>query len=458
MIETVMNNVSEYNLIEENDNIVAAVSGGHDSMAMVYALVEVRKSIDFNIIVAHVNHGVRGDEAKRDQEFVKNQAKKLGLEFTTRDVDMNGYAREHKITAEEAGRFLRYSFFREIIKEKGSGKIAVAHNRNDQAETLLMRIMRGTGIDGLKGMDFKSGDVIRPLLDISRTDIEEYIEENHIETVLDKTNLVPIYSRNKVRLELIPYIKENFNQNIVDTLWRLSQSSKLDVSYLDEVVEEKYKLVMKYESKHSIILNRLVFAEENPSIKARLLRKSIEKIHGSMQGIGEVHISSLVELFDSNETGKKIDLPNDIVGKTSYDNLIIERKSVEKTDDFECNLTKGENVFTEIGVSIHISVYTDKLSVGKSKNKKLFDFDKVMGKLRIRNRKNGDRLVPFGMKGSKKVKDYFIDNKVPRDLRDRIPILADDENIIWIIGYGISDLYKVTDETKNFLVVEYKNI
>ena len=204
MIETVMNNIMENNLIEKNENIVVAVSGGADSMALLYALIEIRSVLDFNIIIAHVNHGVRGEDADSDQEFVRQKSIEMELPFYTINVDMNAYAKEQKISSEEAGRLLRYNFFREIIKEKGSGKIAVAHNKNDQAETLLLRIMRGTGIDGLKGMDFISGDIIRPLLNISRDEIEKYIENNKIDTVLDKTNLLPIYNRNKVRLELLP--------------------------------------------------------------------------------------------------------------------------------------------------------------------------------------------------------------------------------------------------------------
>ena len=458
MIETVVNNIEEYNLIRKDENIVVAVSGGADSMALLYALIEYKKNLDFNIIIAHVNHGVRGEAADADQEFVRRKSKELDIPFYTIDVDMDAYAKKHKVTSEEAGRFLRYKFFRQIIKEKESGKIAVAHNKNDQAETLLLRIMRGTGIDGLRGMDFISGDIIRPLLNISRDEIEKYIEENKIDTVLDKTNLMPIYNRNKVRLELLPYIEANFNPNIVDGLWRLSRSSKLDVSYLEEITEKKYKFLMKCESKHSIILDRALFCKESLSLKSRLIRKCIDKIQGNLQGIGENHITSLVELFDSNETGKQLNLPNGIIGRISYDDLIIEKESLKKTQDFDYNLFEGDNDFPELGISISLSIYPNKLPMSRDKNIKQFDFDKLKGNLRIRNRKNGDRFVPFGMSGYKKIKDYFIDNKIPRDMRDKIPLLVDDENIIWIVGYAMSDLYKVSADTKNTLLIKCKKI
>ena len=236
----VWQNILDYDLISSQDNIVIGLSGGPDSMALLYSLLYAKKHfLDFNIIVAHVNHGVRGEEASADQLFVEKVAKDLNLLHYSINVDMVQHGKEMGITAEEAGRELRYGFFRDILKNHGGGKIAVAHNKNDQAETLLMRIMRGTGIDGLKGMEYISDDIIRPILGISRDDIEKYITLNHIETVSDMTNFQAIYNRNKVRLELIPYIEENFNPNILNTLWRMSQISNIDSKFLEEYSQKK---------------------------------------------------------------------------------------------------------------------------------------------------------------------------------------------------------------------------
>ncbi|WFA07728.1 tRNA lysidine(34) synthetase TilS [Tissierella sp. Yu-01] len=458
MIKIVRDNIILNNLIEKDENIVIGVSGGPDSMALLYSLIELKDEFKFNIFVAHVNHGVRGDEADADQEFVKNKANELKLPFYSINVDMDGYAKEKGITSEEAGRELRYGYFRKILRDNGGGKIAVAHNKNDQAETLLFRIMRGTGIDGLKGMDFIHGDIIRPLLNVSREKIEDYILENCIESVLDKTNLLPIYSRNKVRLELLPYIQENFNPNIVDVLWRLSRSSKIDSQYLGYITEEKYNLLVKYQSKNSIILDGELFNRESLSMKLRVIRKCIDNILGSLQGISEQHVTSLVELFNINETGKQLNLPNNIIGKVSYLDFIIEKATINKKKDIEYILELGENKFSDIGVSINLSVYSNDFKVNKDKNIRVFDYDKIIGKLKIRNRKDGDKFIPYGMKGTKKLKDYFIDKKVPKDLRDEIPLLIDDENIMWIMGYATNDLYKITKETKKFLVVHYKKI
>lgn len=457
MIDIVRNNIIDNNLIKENDNIVVGVSGGADSMALLNVLMEIKKEINFNIFVAHVNHGVRGEDALADQLFVERKAREMNVPYYFKNVDMEKHAREKKITAEEAGRELRYGFFRDILKQQGGGKIAVAHNKNDQAETLLLRIMRGTGIDGLKGMEFIAGDIIRPILNIAREDIENYINVNSVETVLDKTNLMTIYNRNKVRLELIPYIIDNFNPNIINTLWRLSSIADVDSGFLNALAEEKYNLIVKSETKHSIILDGTIFNREDRSIKIRVVRLMIYKLVESLQGISEQNVQSIVDLFERMETGKQLNLPAGIIGRVSYNDLIIHNSIAEKQNDFYYKLTLGENIFPDLGISIRISVQ-EKLIIPNDKNVKCFDSELIKGNLYIRNRKNGDKFNPFGMKGTKKVKNYFIDEKIPKDLRDEIPLLMDDENIIWIIGFATSEAYRITENTKNILIVDYKKL
>jgi tRNA(Ile)-lysidine synthase len=449
--------IREYNLIEENDNIVVGVSGGPDSMALLYVLLEIRSLINFNIHVAHVNHGVRGEDAKSDQLFVEKIAKKLNLPYYTKNVNMIEYGKEEGISAEEAGRELRYGFFREILSESG-GKIAVAHNMNDQAETLFMRFLRGTGIDGLKGMDFITQDIIRPILGIDRKEIEAYIDNNKIETVLDKTNLEPIYSRNKIRLELMPYIEENFNPNIVNTLWRMSRISSMDSRFLEEFSEGRYNIIVKSQDKHSIILDGEKLLQEHRSIQQRVIRHSILKINGSLQGITETQISSVINLFMNSDTGKEVHLSNNIVGKISYGDLIIKNDIEKEVKKYLYRLKfPGFNDLEDIGYSFNIEILpmNDGFTMNKGTNIKYFDFDMIRGSLAVRNRLDGDRLMPFGMRGTKKLKDYFIDEKVPKEIRDKIPLIVDDENILWVVGYRINDLYKITKKTKRILSISY---
>ena len=456
MKEKVLSAIREYNLIQENDNIVVGVSGGPDSMTLLYVLLEIKPLINFDIHIVHVNHGVRGEEAKSDQLFVEKVAKELDLPYYTKNVNMIEYGKEKGISSEEAGRELRYGFFREILASVGGGKIAVAHNMNDQAETLIMRFLRGTGIDGLKGMDFKTKDIIRPILGIDRREIEAYIEKNNIKTVLDKTNLEPIYSRNKVRLELIPYIEENFNPNIVNTLWRMSRISTVDSRFLEEYSEGRFNNIVKNHDKHSIILDGEKFLREDKSIQQRIIRSSILKINDSLQGITEAQIASVVNLFLTSDTGKEVHLSNNIIAKTSYGDLIIEKGAVKEVNKYSFELKfPGLNNLEDIGYSFSIEVFPleKDFIMNKERNIKYFDFDLVKGSLAVRNRLDGDRFTPFGMRGTKKLKDYFIDEKVPKELRDRIPLIVDDEDILWVVGYRTNDLYRITKKTKTVLSI-----
>lgn len=460
-----MATIDKYNLIEKDDNIVLGLSGGPDSMALLYVLLAFKKKIDFNLLIAHINHGVRGAEALKDEMFVKDISYSLDLPFFSTRVDMVALAKKEGISAEEAGRKLRYGFFREILKSKGTGKIAVAHNKKDQAETLLMRIMRGTGIDGLKGMEFQTDDIIRPILDVDRWEIEKYIEDENIDTVLDKTNLETIYTRNKVRLELIPYIEENFNPNIIDTLFRLSENASLDSKFLEEYSAKRYTSSLKSKSESSIVFKYDKFKREDEAIKRRIIRKAILDLRNTLQGIEEIHISSVVDLFDKRETGKRIDLPGDMLARVSYSDLIVEKvqdrdSGVDARLASEYLLKLGKNVLEDWNLEIYLELVEKKdIDFKKtSRNIRYFDYNKIVGDMLIRKRTCGDRFNPFGMKGSKKLKDYFIDEKIPRQVRDKTPLFVDEKNIIWVIGYRTSEIYRITRETSRFLKVEIRDI
>lgn len=460
MKEKVLRTIKKYGLIDRGDKVVIGVSGGPDSMALLYLLLDIKEDILFDIYVAHVNHGIRGKAADKDEEFVKSICEELNLPFYNKKVDMNKYAKEHNMTAEEAGRELRYGFFREVLQKHGEGKIAVAHNKNDQGETLIMRFMRGTGIDGLRGIPYKRGDIIRPLLDISREEIEIYVEENNIETRLDKTNLEPIYNRNKIRLELIPYIEENFNPNIIDTLARFSRLVSIDIDFLKGITEEIYEKIVKERGKDSIILDRKDLNLLHRSMKQRIIRAVLEEIQGSLQGFTEEHINNILKLALESETGKTINLIHNIVAKTSYENLIIEKKKTLEVKDYVYKLNINGTIYIEeLDIYLKTKVFTkEKCKIDfKNRFKKYFDYDMISECLYVRNRRNGDRFNPLGMRGTKKLKDFFIDEKIPKEERDKVPLIVDGEDIVWILGYRISNKYKITEKTKKVIMIEKIN-
>lgn len=310
MKEKVLETIKKYKLIENGDKIVLGVSGGPDSIAMLSILDEIRKEkeLEFEIVVAHVNHMIR-EEAREDEEFVRKFCEKKNIEFHAKSIDVQKLANTNKIGTEEAGRNVRYEFFKEVMKQTGANKIAVAHNKNDKIETMIMNVLRGSGIAGLKGMEVKRDYYIRPLLECERTEIETYCEEQNIEARIDKTNFETIYTRNKIRNVVIPYIQREFNPNLIDTMDRLSSLVKEEEEYFEKIVKENYKTLVIEETEQEIQLELKGFNQLEKVIKARILLYTITRLFGSSKGIEKVHIEDIIQLCQNN-IGNKYLTPN----------------------------------------------------------------------------------------------------------------------------------------------------
>jgi len=455
--------IKVHELIEENEGIVVGVSGGPDSICLLHLLWRLRKKLSIKIFAVHLDHQFRGIEAEQDAKYVEKICNTLGVESFIFSYDVGKYSKEHGITFEEAGRELRYKLFDDVAKETGSSKIAVAQNRNDQAETVLMRLIRGSGLEGLTAIDYKrDGKIIRPLLDITREEIEEYCDENNLKPRIDKTNLQTIYTRNKIRLELIPYIEKNFNSRIIDALWRSANLLRDDSDYLAKAAEERLKdITVKSHNKiYSIDLKK--FNKLHISMKKRVLRRVVEDVKGDLKDIGLKHIESIVDLASNKTVGARIDLPGDIIVKLGYNSIDVKVNEFIKDEikfcDFEYKLNIGEAVSIEAlkaSIEAKIVPWSEKYIYEKNRHTIFIDYNKVKGSLFIRNRRNGDRFRPFGMKGTKKLKDYFIDEKIPKEIRDKIPILCDEKGIIWIIGYRMSENYKPDIKTDKVIKLTY---
>ena len=310
MEEKVLKTIKKYNLIESGDKIVLAVSGGPDSISMLNILnnIKTRKIIDFEIVVAHINHMIR-KEAKEDEEYVKNYCMKNNIDFYSKSIDVIKLANNNKIGTEEMGRIVRYEFFDEVLEKTNSNKIAIAHNKNDKAETIIMNILRGSGITGLKGMDVKNGKYIRPLIECERVEIENYCKKEELNPRIDKTNFENTYTRNKIRNIVIPYIKEEFNPNIIETLNRLSEVVVDEESYIETQISKIYKELVDLESEKEIILDLKKFNIQEKVIKSRIIIYTITRLFGTSKGIGKVHIEDIISLCKNN-IGNKYLTPN----------------------------------------------------------------------------------------------------------------------------------------------------
>jgi tRNA(Ile)-lysidine synthase len=414
------------------------------------------KALLLSLCASHINHMYRGKDAMHDEEFVRELCQKYGVKLFVKRKNMTEYAKELRVTEEEAGRVLRYGFFKENLNSLGGGKVALAHNLNDQAETVLQRLIRGTGIDGLSAMSFQKDNLIRPMLNVSRDEIMKYLHENNYQYCIDITNSQDIYGRNKIRLNLIPYLEKNYNPNIQTALCRMAETMGRDKKIIENYIDAKFREVLKDKSETRIVLDLNCLKTLDIGEKGRIIRRGIEELKGSTVNIEMKHIDSAISLIDGGKTGKKIDLTGGFTVEISYNNFIV-NKTVEKVPAFEYNIVLNEfNYIEEINKTLVAKVleaadvsgedFDDRCSV-------CIDFDLIKGNLRARNRRQGDSMTPCGMKGSKKIKDIFIDLKIPKDERDSKLIIADDENIIWLEGYRINDKYKIRDSTKKILKI-----
>ena len=312
MKEKVLETIKKYNMIENGKKVVLAVSGGPDSICMLDILNDIKNDetidMNFEIVVAHVNHMIR-KEAQEDEKYVKKYCEEKQIEFYSKSIDVQKMANNNKIGVEEAGRKARYNFFDEILEKTNAQKIAIAHNKNDKVETVLMHILRGSGISGLKGIEAKRGKYIRPLIECERNEIEEYCDNKKLQPRIDKTNFENEYTRNKVRNLLIPYIQKEFNPNLIKTIDRLSNLVAEEENYMDKQVEKVYKEILISEKEKEIQLDLKIFNIQEKVIKSRIILYTITRLFGNSKGIEKIHIEDIIKLC-SNNIGNKYLTPN----------------------------------------------------------------------------------------------------------------------------------------------------
>ncbi|ADH61698.1 tRNA(Ile)-lysidine synthetase [Thermoanaerobacter mathranii subsp. mathranii str. A3] len=455
MIDKVISTIKRYKMIKENDKIVMGVSGGPDSLCMLDILYNLKDLFNLKLYVVHVNHMIRGEEARRDAQFVENICCKLKLPFFLFEKDVKKIAKEMGYSEEEAGRYVRYQAFEEVLKEVKGNKIAVAHNKNDVVETVFLNLIRGAGMTGLIGIKPVNGNIIRPLIEIERKEIEIYLKEKGLKPALDFTNYEDLYKRNKVRLKLIPFINETFEVDIIKNIYRMAKIILEENDYLEKECEKIFNEVC-YFNQEEIFADIEKLRVQHPAIQRRLVRLMYQKLKGDIYGLEYIHVEDVLSLLDK-PTSSKIDLPFEIEALKSYNNLIMRKVKQKEVKTFWAKLNIpgitnidgiGQFKTTVLGIE-----EVKKLDIGKYT--KFFDYDKIQKDVVIRNRQAGDVFSPLNMGGSKKLKEFFVDEKIPREIRNSIPLLAIGNEIVWVVGYRMSDKFKVDKNTKKVLVIEY---
>lgn len=397
-------------IIHENSRILVAFSGGPDSMFLLYLLKEYKKRQPFELKAAHLHHGLR-ETADRDMAFAKDICNRWGVPLIAERADVAAYARENKLGTEEAGRELRYDFFRR--NKAPGGLIALAHHLDDQVETMLLRLIRGTGLKGMEGMKVLEGDLFRPLLSMTKKEILSALAEKNIPYVVDETNLEPTYSRNRVRLSIVPEA-EAINPAFPRVMDSFRTMAEEDESYLAQEAEKIYE-ALATEGKGSVTLNSDVFRAPD-ALRRRAFRRAIEKVKGHVKNIGYDHIAAIDELARA-QTGKGLDLPGLRIEKTYGGIAFFIPEEENKTED-EAVLVEEQAEF--MGHRFYLGDGED------------FIYIKDPSAVRIRTRRPGD-VIRLNV-GRKKVKDVFIDAKIDRRRRDHWPIVTEAGEVVWVVG------------------------
>lgn len=462
-----------HNMLEKGDGIIAGISGGADSMCLLSFLLSIREETGLSITAVHINHGIRGDAADGDEAFVRGFCETHGVDFIAVHADVPALARESGCTEEETGRNLRYEEFVKACRLKGYRKIAVAHNSDDNVETVLFNIFRGSGILGLSGISpvtVRDGDIkiIRPLLETSRSEIEEYLSKKGVSYRTDATNLEDAYCRNRIRNRLIPYIKEAVNEGAVRHISELSSQAAELESFAEGLTGEAMKELensgrLNYVSDREIRIDCDELAKAESVIRKRIIRCLIGKAAGKLKDIEAVHIEAVAGLLEKG-TGKSVSLPYGLTVRRDYGQLVFETVQTDTLGDtvyIECELP-GEYRLDTLGAVLRLSLceYKKNDIIPKKPYTKWFDYDKIRNNLVIRSRRQGDYIQISRGTGAcpglsrKTLKSYFIDTKTDRTKRESIPLLAEGSSVLWVIGERGSDAYHVTDSTVRVLSAE----
>lgn len=451
MIEKVKKYINDNNLIKGDEHIVLGVSGGPDSVCLLHVMMAVCKDVS-RLHVIHVHHGLR-ESADRDEIFVKELCMKNEVDIQVVHVDVKKYASENNLSEEEAGRILRYEAFDKkanVLRENGHDvKIAVAHNMNDNAETILLNIFRGSGIRGIAGIKNKRDNIIRPLLNIERNEIEQYLKDNNIGYCLDETNDTDDYSRNRIRHNILPVAVDGVNKGAIKNMARLSEHATEALDYIDSETEKAYRKYSVNKNGNILIKNEVLEECHSYIVKAVIYR-CFGEVSKSLKDVESVHIDLIVDFFHK-QTGRKLDLPYDVCAVKSYEGIVISKnQTIHKNEQVQITFP-CEKKYGKYKISCVIEA-NDKCAYPREKYTKWFDYDKIKGTLMLRERGDDDYIC-ISSTGTKSLSKFFVDEKVPQLERDDIPIIAMGNEILWIIGYRDSFRYRIDDSTKNILKI-----
>ncbi len=442
--------IKDESLIAGGDNIILAVSGGYDSTVLLDLFFLIRAEYQLKFVIAHVNHCLRGINADRDEEFVRQTALKYDIQFFSEKVDVRQYAENNKLSIEQAARDLRLGYLNNLRRNINYDKIALGHNADDMAETIIMNLIKGYGLRGIRSIKPKNNYLIHPLLFATKKEITEYAEKRKLEHVEDMSNQDKTFLRNRIRHDILPVMINDFGQQAVQSICRSGKILSEIEEYIQYSTESALKHIILSESDEEIVLDINKFLGYFMAIKKSIIIHLLEKMY---EKYTFNNINSVLELIERGGSNKRVEIDKEGIVIKYSDKVFFTRKKKQIT---ETKVVPDKwNSISEGNIKIKVS-QVEKIDNIKHKNRfiEFIDFDTVRLPFTVRSWIKGDKFIPLGMSGSKKLHDFFIDEGVVNFKRKRIPILTDKSKIIWIIGYRISEKVKITEKTKNILKLE----
>ena len=462
ILRTVRKTIDRFQMFAPGDPVLVAVSGGPDSAALAHILVTIAGEYPLQLAVAHLNHCLREEESDRDAEFVAALADKFDLPFYLEKKDVRAFQQRRRLSLEEAARQVRYAFYEAVASKAGFRKIALGHHSDDNAELILMNLLRGSGPLGLSGIaPVRDDKIVRPLIQLNRSDILDYNSEKKIAFVTDISNADPAYRRNQIRHRLIPELKKSYNPAIADSLNRMGEILRTEDQWMDAALEPMFNECVSARKAGRISLDLVGMKGLDPAVARRIIRKAIFCVKQDLRRITLLHIDAVVELVHKGQLRGRLDLPDDIRVIKETAELTIKKQDLNdsgKIKDYQYTICgEGTISIKEAKAAIKLlEIRADEVTDFRAPgdHRAFFDRDCLQFPLVIRNFRPGDRFSPLGVDGTQKLKKFFINHKIPARQRRRCPLLLSEDKIIWVVGHRIDNSVKLRPKTRHVLLAE----
>lgn len=463
VLEKVRSTIICNHLFKQDQRVVVGVSGGPDSVALLHTLWRLRDELRISLHVAHLNHQLRGPESDQDAAFVANLAAGLGLACSIAAMDVQDYGLKHKLSLETAAREVRYQFYEQVVRETGASKVALAHQADDQAETVLLNLLRGTGIKGLGGIPLIRGIYVRPMLEVRRREVEAYLVKYRLQSRQDSSNRERVYNRNKIRLDLLPLLQQEYNAGLVTTLVKLSKQARAEDDFMEDRAAEAFQAVAGPAGNGAVKLNCITFLNLPLALQRRVIRLCWQEVTGNFLNLGFNHVEDILAIAQSRVSGVQVHLPGGVQVYYRYGALTFNRQPDRADTPPYCYslAVPGATYVPEIDSTFICTLITGaELPAAPEKipaNQAILDYEMLVDPLTVRNRRPGDRFTPYGLSGTVKLKKFFIDQKVPWEEREAKPLVYSGSKLVWVSGLRIAEGTQVKANTNKILHICLKS-